>query len=95
MKNKAQELNRYLHKSSDDEFIYELEHSFEHSPKLGEQILLTAKECLLRDSTLPEGQIEDCVLGIEDRCGKILERLEKRIIILTIDAGQADIEAVR
>ena len=34
MKNIAQELIRQLHKSSDGEFLYELEHSFELSRKI-------------------------------------------------------------
>jgi Protein of unknown function (DUF1670) len=95
MKNRAQELSRQLYKSSDGEFLYELEHSFELSPKLSEQILLTAKECLLRDNTLEEGQIEVSVIGIEERSGKMLEQLEKRKVVLTIDAGQSDLEALK
>ena len=95
MENKARQLIRQLYKSSDGEFLYELEHSFELSPRLSEQILLTAKECLLRDNTLQEGQVEVSVIGIEERSGKVLEQLEKRKVILTIDAGQADIEALR
>jgi hypothetical protein len=95
MKNNAQELERRLQKSSEGEFLYELEHSFELSPKLSEQILLTAKECLLRDTALQEGQIEVRVIGIEERSGKVLEKLEKCKVILTIDAGQADIDALR
>lgn len=95
MKNKIKELDRHLHKSSDGEFLYELEHSFELSPKLSEQILISAKECLLRENTLREGQIEVSVIGIEERSGKLLEKLEKRKVILTIDAGQADIEALK
>lgn len=95
MKSETHELNRQLQKSSDGEFLYELEHSFELSPKLSEQILLTAKECLLRDTTLQEGQIEVSVIGIEERSGKVLEQLEKRKVVLTIDAGQTDIEAQR
>jgi len=94
MRNKAQELDRRLHKSSDGEFLYELEHSYELSPKLSEQILLTAKECLLQINALREGQIEVCVIGIEERSGRVLEQLEKRKVVLTIDAGQSDIEAL-
>ena len=94
MKNKALELVRQSHKSSDGEFLYELEHSFELSPKLSEQILLTAKECLFRTNTLREGQIEVSIIGIEERSGKVLERLEKRKVVLTRDAGQSDIEAL-
>lgn len=95
MENKVHELIRHLHKSSDGEFLYELEHAFELSPKLSEQILITAKECLLRGNILGEGQVEVSVIGIEERSGKVLEQLEKCKVILTIDAGQADIEALK
>jgi len=95
MKKIVQELTRQLYKSSDGEFLYELEHSYELSPKLSEQILLTAKECLLRDNTLKEGQIEVSVIGIEERSGKVLEQLEKIKVVLTIDDGQTDIEAMK
>jgi Protein of unknown function (DUF1670) len=95
MKNNRLELDRRLYKSSDGEFLYELENAFELSSKLSEQILITAKECLLRDTNLQEGQIEVSVIGIEERSGKVLERLEKKRVVLTIDAGQADIEALK
>ena len=95
MKNKRLELDRRLYKSSDGEFLYELENSFELSSKLSEQILITAKECLLRDNNLQEGQIEVSVIGIEERSGKVLERLKKRRVVLTIDAGQPDLEALK
>ena len=40
------ELERRQTKSSEGEFIWELENSYELSPKLSEEILITAKECL-------------------------------------------------
>lgn len=84
--------NRRELKSSEGEFIYEMENSYELSPKLSQQILLTAKECLLKEYHLREGQIEVTVLGIEQRAGKTIEKSEKKKVRLTIDNGLEDIE---
>jgi hypothetical protein len=51
------EIKRREIKSSEGEFIRELKNSYELSPKLSEQILLTAKESLLREYQLKEGQM--------------------------------------
>ena len=80
-------LNRRQIKSSEGEFIYELENSYELSPKLSESILLTAKECLLREYSLKEGQIEVTVIEIEQKAGRVIENLEKKKVRLTIDNG--------
>ena len=84
--------NRSQIKSSDGEFIYELENSYELSPKLSQQILLTAKECLIQEYNLREGQIEITVISIEERAGKVIEKLEKKKVRLTIDNGIEDLE---
>ena len=89
------ELERRQTKSSEGEFIWELENSYELSPKLSEQILLTAKECLLQDGTLMEGDIEVTVVGVEERAGKMMEQMERKKVRLTIDNGLEDIEAVK
>ena len=88
-------LERREIKSSEGMFIYELEKSYELSPKLSSMILETAKECLQRDRLLREGQIEVTVICIEERAGKIIEKLEKRKVRLTLDNGIEDIEALR
>jgi hypothetical protein len=69
MKIKRTEFNRSQIKSSEGEFIYEMENSYELSPKLSQQILLTAKECLVKEYNLREGQIEITVVSIEERAG--------------------------
>jgi len=83
--------NRSQIKSSEGEFIYEMENSYELSPKLSHQILLTAKECLLKEYNLREGQIEITVISIEERAGKVIEKLEKKKVRLTIDNGIEDL----
>lgn len=89
------ELARRQIKSSEGEFLWELKNSYELSPKLSEQILLTAKESLLREYQLKEGQIEVTVIGIEERSGKLIEKMEKKKVRLTIDNGNEDIEALK
>jgi len=94
MKKRKAILSRCILKSSEGEFIYELEKSYELSPKLSSSILITAKECLLRESSLREGQIEVTVISIEERAGKVIEKLEKKKVRLTLDNGLEDIEAL-
>lgn len=89
------ELERRERKSSEGELIWELENSYELSPKLSEQILITAKECLLQDGTLMEGDIEVTVVGVEERAGKMMEQMERKKVRLTIDGGVEDIEALK
>lgn len=89
------EINRRQVKSSEGEFIWELKNSYELSPKLSEQILITAKESLLRDYQLREGQIEVTVIGIEERSGKVIEKMQKKKVRLTIDNGIEDIESLK
>jgi DNA-binding Lrp family transcriptional regulator len=88
-------LNRTQIKSSEGEFIWELENSYELSPKLSSLILLTAKDCLLQEYNLREGQIEVTVLAIEERAGKVIEKMEKKRIRLTMDNGIEDIEVLK
>jgi DNA-binding Lrp family transcriptional regulator len=56
---------------------------------------MTAKECLLRDNILKEGQIEVTVIEIEQRAGKTIEKMEKKKVKLTIDNGIEDIEVLQ
>jgi hypothetical protein len=95
MKISRRVLNRQKMKSSEGEFIWELENSYELSPKLSEMILNTAKACLLRDHSLKEGQIEVTVIEIEEKAGKVLEKMEKKKVRLTIDNGLEDLEILK
>ena len=95
MKIRRRLLDRQQIKSSEGEFIWELENSYELSPKLSSLILMTAKECLLRDYQLKEGQIEVTVIGIEERPGKVIEKMQKKKVRLTIDNGIEDIESFK
>jgi biotin operon repressor len=88
-------LDRRQIKSSEGELLWELENSYSLSPKLSSSIMTTAKECLLRDYSLREGQIEVTVIGIEERSGKVIEKMEKKKVRLRIDNGIEDIETLK
>jgi hypothetical protein len=88
------EIERKKEKTFEGEFIYELLNSFELSPKVSEQILVSAKQHLLRENILKEGQIEATVIGIEERAGKAIETMFKKRVILTVDLGFEDQEAI-
>lgn len=85
-------IQRAQHKTSEGEFIYELEKLYELSPKMSESIAESAKRCLVRDNVLKEGQIEVSVVSAEERSGRLIEKLEKRRVRLTLDSGTDDIE---
>jgi hypothetical protein len=95
MKLRRRILNRSQIKSSEGEFIWEMENSYELSPKLSSLILMTAKECLLREYNLKEGQIEITAIEVEERAGKVIEKMEKKKVRLTIDNGIEDIEVLK
>ena len=95
MKLRRRFLDRRQIKSSEGELLWELENSYSLSPKLSSSIMTTAKECLLRDYSLREGQIEVTVIGIEERSGKVIEKMEKKKVRLTIDNGIEDIEILK
>ena len=95
MKLRRRFLDRRQIKSSEGELLWELENSYSLSPKLSSSILMTAKECLLRDYSLREGQIEVTVIGVEERSGKVVEKMEKKKVRLTIDNGIEDIEILK
>lgn len=88
-------LERNKTKSFEGEFIYELLNSYELSPVLSEQILLSAKQILLHERTLSQGQIIATVIGIEERAGKTIEVMHKKQVVLTVDAGIEDIEVLK
>lgn len=84
--------SRQAHKSMEGEFLYELQHSYELSPKLSKEIVESAKQHLVREHVLKKGQIEVTVVGIEERSGKQVEKMEKRRVRLTIDNAFEDAE---
>lgn len=96
MKERNKEIiERNKTKTFEGEFIYELINSFELSPVLSEQILLLAKQILLRERSISQGQVLATVIGIDERAGKTIELMNKRQVVLTLDAGVDDIEVLK
>ena len=83
-------LSRLELKSFEGEFLYELINSYELSPKLSEQILISAKTSLLRTKKLREGQLVGIVVGIDEKSGKPVEKMKKKKVILTFNEGLED-----
>jgi biotin operon repressor len=82
-------------KSFEGEFLYELQHSYELSPRLSEQILQTAKMSLFQSEDHQPGQIEVVAAGLVEKSGKQLERVEKRRVTLTLDNGTEDLQSLQ
>lgn len=89
------EIERLQQKTSEGELRYELETQYELSPKMCESLIETAKRCLVRENVLKEGAIEVSVIGIEEKSGKLMEKMEKTRVRLTIDNGHEDTEVLR
>jgi len=82
-------------KSNEGEFLYELQHSYELSPRLSEQILQTAKQSLICESEHHSGQFELVVAGLEEKSGKPLLRVKKQRVVLTLDNGHEDLRTLQ
>ncbi len=94
MKEGKNPLSRIELKSFEGEFLYELINSYELSPKLSEQILISAKTSLLRTKELREGQVVAVVVGIDEKSGKPVERMKKKKVVLTLNNGLADMTSL-
>lgn len=88
-------LQREELKSFEGEFLYELQTSYELSPRLSEQILQTAKSSLLRGKNRQHGQVEAVVAGLEEKSGKSMDQVRKCTVNLTLDNGKEDTEMLR
>lgn len=84
--------DRKILKSAEGELSYELQNSYELSPKLSEQIIITAKSCLIKAETLQHGQIEVRVVARDEKSGKPVENMSKKRVVLTLDNGAEDLE---
>lgn len=82
--------NRRELKSFEGEFLYELQNSYELSPRLSEQILQTAKTSLVRPGYSQYGQIEAVVAFLEEKSGKSINQVKKCTVTLSLDNGKED-----
>jgi len=89
------QFERHTQKTSEGELYYELLNLYNFSPKESESVVETAKRCLVRDNILKEGEIEVSVVAIEEKSGKMIEKMCKTRVRLTIDSGKEDLEVLR
>jgi len=94
MTKKETELQRYIDKTSEGEFLYELANSYELSPILSKNILQTAKSCLLQSKLLQTGQIEYHCVSIDEKSGKQMLDMNKLKVILTLKDEIEDINTL-
>jgi len=78
------ELERYIDKTSEGEFLYELTKSYELSPVLSKNILQTAKSCLFQSGSLQAGQIEYHCVEIDEKSGRQMTEMSKKEVIQTL-----------
>lgn len=94
MKLDKETLNRMKLKTSEGEFMYELINSYELSSKVSEQIVQTAKNCLLRSNSIQVGQIEYHSVQLDEKSGKPLDKMQRKKILLTLNSSTEDFETL-
>ena len=80
----------------EEQFVWELEHGFELSPKESEAILLSAQGILFGDERASLGTGKACVVavGIEEPASKSLEEMRKVEVVVSVEGGEADLEVL-
>jgi len=91
---KNTKLDRLQFKTAEGEFLYELLNSYELSLKVSEQIIQTAKNCLLRSKTIQSGQIEYHAVALDEKSGKPLDSMQRIKILLSISNSKEDFETL-
>ena len=86
--------SRLRRKSLEEQFVWELEHSFELSPKEAEAILLSARTILCRDGHVGYGKVRVIAVGIEEPASKSIEQMRKVEVVVTVEGGQEDLEVL-
>jgi len=87
-------LSRLRRKTLEAQFVWELEHGFELSPKEAEGILLSAQTILCGDgrSGVGPGQVSVVAVGMEESASKSLDQMRKVEVVVTLEGGQGDLE---
>ena len=88
--------SRLRRKSLEEQFVWELEHSFELSPKEAEGILWSAQTILCGNGgpRLGSGKASVIAVGIEEPASKSLEQMRKVEVVVTVEGGQEDLEVL-
>ena len=85
---------RLLSKGLEGQFIWELEHGFELSPKASSGILDTVKLYFSQSEDYNFGRVQISVASQEEPPGKLISEIKKKLIWVTLDGGAEDLEIV-
>jgi hypothetical protein len=83
---------RLLSKGLEGQFIWELQHGFELSPKESSGILDTVKLYFSQSKEYDFGKVKISVASQDEPPGKQITEIKKKLIWVTLDAGAEDIE---
>lgn len=87
---------RLAEKTSERQFLYELETDFELAPAASRAVLATAQQVLLASGGEPrQGQMRVTVVSVKEPSGKPLSAMKKIGVVVTVDAGLEDLEVLR
>lgn len=84
-------------KTTERQFLYELENDFELAPAMSRAVLEAAKQVLLSsggNGAAREGQIRVTAVSVDEPAGKPLEEMKKVGVVLTLDNGLEDLDVM-
>jgi len=83
---------RLLEKNVEGQFLWELQHGFELSPRASTGILDTVKLYFSQNSSYNFGQVKIYVVCQSEPAGRPVSEMKKIVVWVTLDAGEEDIE---
>ena len=87
---------RLAEKTSERQFLYELETDFELAPAASRAVLATAQQVLLSWGGEPrQGQMRVTVVSVNEPSGKPLAAMKKVSVVVTVDGGLEDLEVLQ
>lgn len=87
--------DRLAQKGLEGQFLWELEHGYELSPRESQGILETVKILFNEEASFTAGKLAIWVVRREEPAGKPVSELEKIRVFVGLDAGEEDLEVYR
>lgn len=87
--------DRLKEKGLDGQFLWELQHGFELSPRASEGILESVKLIFSQQIDFTAGRVQVLVVSQNEPAGKPVSELKKTSVWVTLDAGAEDVEIYR
>jgi hypothetical protein len=95
MTGQAGRWDRLAQKGLEGQFLWELEHGYELSPRESQGILETVKLLFNEEASFTAGKLSIWVVRREEPAGKPVSELEKIQVLVSLDAGEEDLEVCR